>query len=129
MAVVAAETLKIAEQARDLVEVDYEPLPGVFDPEAALDARRPAYMHEGGNLLAEWELDEGDVDAALTRAADVVVERPTARQFVDHAYLEPEAGVAWRDADGVIMIRVATQVIEHSRDVARILELPDNGCA
>src|SRR5918994_1827455 len=39
---------------------------------------------------------------------------------------ETEAGVAWRDTDGVITIRAATQVVEHFRDVAEILDLPDN---
>ena len=58
--------------------------------------------------------------------AEVVVEDEYRTQFIDHAYLEPEAGVAWRDTDGVITIRAATQVVEHFRDVARILELPDN---
>ena len=42
VAVVAAETLEIAELARDLVEVDYEPLPGVYDMEAALAPDAPA---------------------------------------------------------------------------------------
>ena len=55
-----------------------------------------------------------------------VVEDEYRTQFIDHAYLEPEAGVAWRDTDGVITIRAATQVVEHFRDVARILDLPDN---
>ena len=55
-----------------------------------------------------------------------VVEDEYRTQFIDHAYLEPEAGVSWRDTDGVITIRAATQVVEHFRDVARILDLPDN---
>jgi CO/xanthine dehydrogenase Mo-binding subunit len=122
VAVVAAETLEIAAQARDLVEVDYEELPGIFDPERALDPDAPHVHDEGDNLLAEWRIDEGDVEAALA-AADVVVEQTYRTQFVDHAYLEPEAGVSWRDADGVITIRVATQVIEHARVVAGILGL------
>jgi CO/xanthine dehydrogenase Mo-binding subunit len=45
---------------------------------------------------------------------------------VDHAYLEPEAGVAWFDDDGVLNLRVSTQVVEHYRDVARILGVPDS---
>ena len=55
-----------------------------------------------------------------------MVEDEYRTQFIDHAYLEPEAGVSWRDTDGVITIRAATQVVEHFRDVARILDLPDN---
>src|SRR3989441_6624883 len=49
-----------------------------------------------------------------------------ATQCVDAASLEPEAGVAWVDSDGVITIRVSTQVIEHFRDVAEALQIPQN---
>jgi CO/xanthine dehydrogenase Mo-binding subunit len=96
----------------------------VFDPE---DALRPgaAPVHEEGNLLARWQVRVGDVDRALA-AADLVVEHTYRCQFIDHAYLEPESGVAWVDADGVLVIRVATQVIEHFRDVAEALALPHN---
>ncbi len=124
IALVAAESDDAALAALDAIEVDYEPLPVVDDPERALDDDAPA-LHESGNLLAHWELEEGDVEAAIG-AAEVLVEDEYRTQFIDHAYLEPEAGVSWRDTDGVITIRAATQVVEHFRDVARILDLPDN---
>lgn len=125
VALVAAETEELAEEALRLIQVDYEPLPGVFDPVEALAPGAPL-VHEGeSNLLARWSVRTGDVTAAFGRA-DVVVEGTYRTQFVDHAYLEPEAGVAWIDADGVLTIRVATQVIEHFRDVAEVLGLPHN---
>ncbi|MGH2955041.1 MAG: xanthine dehydrogenase family protein molybdopterin-binding subunit [Solirubrobacterales bacterium] len=124
IALVAAETEDAALAALEAIEVDYEPLPIVDDPERALEPDAPQ-IHESGNLLAHWELEEGDVEAGLA-AADAVVEQEYRTQFIDHAYLEPEAGVAWRDTDGVITIRAATQVVEHFRDVAKILDLPDN---
>lgn len=125
LALVAAESEDLADQALELIEVQYEPLEGVFDPEAA---RAPgAYLVGEGdsNLVAEYRLARGDVDQALA-AADVVVERTYRVPFVDHAYLEPESGVSWVDENGVINIRVATQVIEHFRDVANVLGLPHN---
>ncbi len=124
VALVAAETPEIAQQAVDLIDVAYAPQPGVFDPEDALRADAPR-VHEEGNLLARWQIRCGDVEAALARA-DVVVEQTYRCQFVDHAYLEPEAGVAWMDADGVLVIRLSTQVIEHFRDVAEVLGVPHN---
>jgi CO/xanthine dehydrogenase Mo-binding subunit len=124
VALVAAETEDAALAAIDAIVIDYEPLPVVDDPEHALDPNAPQ-LHESGNLLAHWELEEGDVEAGLAEAG-AVVEQEYRTQFIDHAYLEPEAGVAWRDTDGVITIRAATQVVEHFRDVARILDLPDN---
>ena len=124
VALVAAETLEAAHAALEAIEVEYEPAVGVFDPEEAARPDAPR-VHEEGNLLARWHVRCGDADAALERA-DVVVEHTYRCQFIDHAYLEPECGVAWIDADGVVTIRVATQVIEHFRDVAEVLGLPHN---
>ncbi|MFQ5896698.1 MAG: xanthine dehydrogenase family protein molybdopterin-binding subunit [Candidatus Methylomirabilia bacterium] len=124
LALVGAESEELARAALEAIEVEYEPLPGVFDPAAALEPGAPG-VHDEGNLLAQWRVRSGDVDAALARA-DVVVEGEYRTQFVDAAYLEPESGVAWLDADGVITIRVSTQVIEHFRDVAEVLDLPQN---
>jgi nicotinate dehydrogenase large molybdopterin subunit len=122
VAIVAAETPQAAEQAAALVEVEYEDLPGVFEPERALEPDAPR-VHDGGNCYVTWRSVLGDVDVAMERA-DVVVEETYRSQRVDHAYLEPEAGVGWIDSDGVLTLRVATQVIEHAREVAEILELP-----
>ncbi len=124
VALVAAETLEQAREAAEAVEVVYEPTPGVFSPEAALAPGAPA-VHEAGNLLAQWRIERGDVAEAFRRA-DLVVEGEYETQFVDAAYLEPESGVAWIDSDGVITIRVSTQVIEHFREVAEVLQVPQN---
>src|SRR5256714_302756 len=124
IAIVAAETEDAALASVELIDVQYEELPVVTDAEAALEKGAPL-VHEQGNLIASWQLQEGNVDAALT-ATHAVVEQSYETQFVDHAYLEPEAGVAWLDSDGVITVRAATQVIEHFRDLARILRVPDN---
>jgi CO/xanthine dehydrogenase Mo-binding subunit len=123
VALVIAETEEALAQACDLVSVDYEELPAVFEPDQALASGGP-WVHATGNLLGEWDIDRGDVDAAFA-AADVVVEGSYQTQAVDHAYLEPEAGVGWLDDEGVLTLRVATQVVEHYRDVARILGIPE----
>ncbi len=124
VALVAAETPEVAQRAVEAIDVEYEPLPGVFDPAAALAPGAPR-VHEEGNLLARWQIRCGDVERALERA-DVVIDTTYRCQMVDHAYLEPEAGVAWVDADGVLTIRASTQVIEHFRDVAEVLGVPHN---
>ena len=123
VALVVAESEDALAEACELVEIDYEDLAGVFDPDEALSEGAPA-VHEQGNLLAEWNIDRGDVEGAFG-SADVVVEGTYETQTVDHAYLEPEAGVGWLDDEGVLNLRVATQVVEHYRDVARILGVPD----
>jgi CO/xanthine dehydrogenase Mo-binding subunit len=124
VALVAAETPEAARRAAESILVDYEPLSGVFDAEDALRPGAPL-VHDEGNLLAHWRIASGDVEAGL-RGADVVVDCRYRCQFVDHAYLEPESGVAWIDSDGVLVIRVSTQVIEHFRAVAEVLGLPQN---
>lgn len=124
VALIAAETAAEARAAMEEVNVDYEPTPGVFDPEAALAPGAPR-VHEDGNLLAHWRVARGDVNAAFASAA-VVVEGEYRTQFVDSSYLEPESGVGWLDTDGIITIRLSTQVIEHFRDVAEVLAVPQN---
>jgi CO/xanthine dehydrogenase Mo-binding subunit len=124
IALVAAETLEIAEAALSRIEVEYEPLPGVFDPAEALKAGAPK-VYGDDNIVARWKIRKGDLDAGMAQA-DVVVENTFRMPFVEHAYLEPEAGIAWVDAQGVINIRVGTQVVEHFRSVARALGVPQN---
>ena len=123
VALIAAASRQAAEQAAELVRVSYEDLPGVFDPEEALGERAPR-VHEAGNVLVTWEIRHGDARAALA-GADAVIEGEYRSQHADHAYLEPESGVGWMD-NGVLTLRVATQVIEHASEIAEILQLPQN---
>ncbi|MBS1678242.1 MAG: xanthine dehydrogenase family protein [Actinobacteria bacterium] len=124
IALVAAETEDAAAAGVEAVVVEIDPLPVLDDPLRSLDEDVPV-LHEGGNLLASWEFEEGDVDAALVGAA-AVVDRTHRCQAVDHAYLETEAGTAWIDADGVVVVRASTQVVEHHRTLARFLGVEDN---
>ena len=125
LALVAAESEVLAQAALEAIEVEYEPLPGVFDAEAALAPDAARVHPDRENLLIHWKLRQGDVEGAFRRA-DAIVERTYQTQRVDHAALEPEAAVAWVDGDGVVTIRAATQVIEHFREIAEILRLPHN---
>ncbi len=124
VALVAAESEAAAQEALKRIEVDYEPLPGVFDPLEALGPDAP-HVHEGGNQVCHWSIRRGNVATGFAEA-DVVVENTYRTQFIDHAYLETETGVAWLDENQVINIRVGTQVLEHYRDVAQALQVPDS---
>lgn len=124
IAVVAAETVELADKALDLIEVQYEPYPAVFDPVAAMQPGAPV-VTEPDNIVARWRIVKGDAAAAM-QSADLIVERTYKTQFIDHAYLEPEAGLAWVDENGVLNIRVSTQVVEHFRSIAAALQLPQN---
>lgn len=124
IAIVAAESAEIADEALDLIEVAYEPFPAVYTPEEAIKPDAPV-VTEPDNIVARWRVVKGDADAAM-KSADVIVERTYKTQFIDHAYLEPEAGIAWVDENGVLTIRVSTQVVEHFRNIANALQLPQN---
>ena len=104
VALVIAETEEALAEACDLVGSTTRSCPRSSSPTQALAYGAPA-VHPGGNLLGEWDIDRGDVDAAFA-AADVVVEGTYQTQTVDHAYLEPEAGVGWLDDEGVLNLRV-----------------------
>jgi len=119
---IAAETPEIAAVAAERVRVEYELLPGVYDPLEAMKPGAP-HVHDGGNLLRAWHIRKGDAADGFTRA-EVVVERTYQTPFVDHLYLETETGIGWMDAEGALVLRVSTQVLEHFRDVAEVLRLP-----
>jgi xanthine dehydrogenase molybdenum-binding subunit len=127
IALVVAETKAIAEQALELIVVEYEPLPVVTGPKEAAQPEAPA-LHEGregGNLLAHFHLEHGDVAAGFA-AADVVVEREYRTQTVEHAFLEPEAGLAVPGADGRITVYCGGQIpFNDRRQIAATLGLPE----
>ena len=124
LALIAARTLAIAERAADLIAFELEPLPGVYDPLAALEPGAPL-VHGDDNVVHRQTIRKGDAAAGLA-AADLVVENTYRTQFVEHAFLEPEVGLAWVDENDVINIRVSTQVIEHFRPIADAVGVPHN---
>lgn len=94
---VAADTMEILEQAKALVEIEYEELPGLFSPEAAMAEGAPL-LHEGGNILAHEKLIRGDARAAIKNSAHVVTKHYST-PFTEHAFLEPECAVAVADRE------------------------------
>ncbi|MCX6032555.1 MAG: xanthine dehydrogenase family protein molybdopterin-binding subunit [Chloroflexi bacterium] len=131
LALVAAETLDIAEAALRLIEVEYAPLPGVYDPLEALKPGAPLLVPPDPpgaglrNAVARWKIRKGDLAAGFADA-DLVIENTFRLPYQEHAYIEPEAGVAWIDERGVINIRVSTQVIEHFRNIAKAVGVPQS---
>lgn len=126
VALVAAETAEAAEAGARRVAVTYEDLPAVTDLRAALLPDAPL-VHEtrGTNLLTRIPIRKGDVEAGFA-AADVVLEGEFATSWQEHAFLQPEAGVAFMDADGRVVIETAGQWLHEDRkQIALMLGLPD----
>lgn len=127
IAAVAAEDLLTARRAMRLIRVEYEPLPAVFDPEEALREGAPVlHAYAPGNVVKHIPIRKGDVEAGFAEA-DLVIEESYQTQQVEHAYLEPEAGLAYVDHDDVVTVISPSQNITHHRHMlAKILALPIN---
>jgi CO/xanthine dehydrogenase Mo-binding subunit len=124
LALIAAETEAIAEKAMDLIDYELEPLPGVFDPLEAMQPGAPV-VQGANNIVSEYKVRKGDIERGFAEA-DRIIENTYRTTFQEHAFLEPEVGLAWVDENEVINIRVSTQVIEHFRFIADAVGLPHN---
>jgi CO/xanthine dehydrogenase Mo-binding subunit/aerobic-type carbon monoxide dehydrogenase small subunit (CoxS/CutS family) len=123
VAAVAATSPEIAAQALSHIRVNYRLLPAILDPAEALKADAPL-VHENGNLLTEKQDTWGNVDEGLAQA-DLVVHETYTTPWCEHAYLEPEAALAYLDADRQLVVRTATQhSFLHQATVAETMGLP-----
>lgn len=127
IAAVAADDVLTAKRALDLIEIEYEELPAVFDPEDAMQDGAPVlHDYAPGNLVKHIPIRKGDVEAGFAEA-NLIVEETYETQQVEHAYLEPEAGLGYVDHDDVVTIVSPSQNITHHRHMlAHILNLPIN---
>ena len=125
VAAVAAETEEIAYRALELIEVEYDELPTVLDPEAALRPGAPLVHEElGSNLVnLRYQFTHGDVDAAFAGAA-AVVEGTYRLNYVTTACLGTMAAIASWSQDGGLTMWSTTQVpFLYQRDLAEALGL------
>ncbi|MBA3450918.1 MAG: molybdopterin-dependent oxidoreductase, partial [Chloroflexia bacterium] len=127
VALVVAESNDAAETGARLVSVLYDDLPAVTDPREALAPDAPL-VHEtrGSNLLARIPIRKGDVEAGFV-AADVVLDGEFTTTWQEHAFLQPEAGIAYIDDAGRVVIETAGQWLHEDRQqIARMLGLPED---
>ena len=124
---VAAIDEEIAEEATELIKVDYEELPGVFDPEEALKEGAPVvHAYRPNNVSVEYHYNFGDVEKAFADSYIVLEDRfKTGR--VTKGYLEPPASLAYYDPSGYITVWPAKQSpYFHYRHLAACFKLPLN---
>jgi CO/xanthine dehydrogenase Mo-binding subunit len=127
IATIVAETEAQAAAARDLIEVDYENLPPVLDAEAAMQSDAPRVHAEIGdsNICVHYKIRKGDIEAGFEQA-DVIVEGEYHTPVQEHAYLQPEAGLAYIDEDGHVTVKAGGQWAHEDREqIAHALGLPD----
>jgi len=110
VAAIIAETEAIAAKARALITVEYEDLPAVFDAAEAMKPESPRIHPEIGdsNICVLDKIRKGDVETAFARA-DVIVEGEYHTPYQEHAYLQPEAGIAYIDEENRVTVECAGQ--------------------
>jgi CO/xanthine dehydrogenase Mo-binding subunit len=126
VALVVAETDEAAAAGAVRVAVAYDDLPAVTDSRAALAPDAP-FVHKthGSNLLANIRIRKGDAASALA-TADVVLEGEFSTTWQEHAFLQPEAGVAFVDDAGRVVVETAGQWLHEDRkQIALMLGLPE----
>ena len=146
VAAVAAISQHVAEEAAELISVDYEVLPAVLNATDALADDAPvlhdrlltqstALFRVGGwgedetvapsNLALKILAEEGDVEVAFTESDAVIVERSFKTKSVHQGYIEPQATTAFWNKDGKLTVWCSTQQLFAFRDhISAILDMP-----
>jgi CO/xanthine dehydrogenase Mo-binding subunit len=143
VALVAAESPEIAEEALDLIEADYEELPAVFD---LLEAAQPgapvlhaerketnAGVHReefnfqvGGNICSVFRVEDGDIEQGFAES-DKIFDNTYTLPPVQHGHIEPHAATAYWEPGGKLVIHSATQNPSGVQEqLAQIFQLPEN---
>jgi CO/xanthine dehydrogenase Mo-binding subunit len=127
VAAIVAQSEAQAAAAAKLIEVEYEDLPVLVDPVAAMQPGALNLHPERGdsNICVHYRIRKGDIEAGFDKA-DVVVTGEYHTPAQEHAYLQPEAGLAYIDEEGRVTVVCAGQWTHADRaSIAHALGLPD----
>jgi len=126
LALVVAESEETALAALELIEVDCQDLPGVFDPRQAMQENAPLVHEErDSNVIGHWFVRRGDLEAGFA-ASDVIVEADYFLPHTEHAFLQPEAGLSYIDDQGRVVVHTTGQwAHDDQHQIAHALGLPD----
>ena len=124
VAAVVAETEEIAAAACALIEVTYEDLPILLDPfEAVQEGAMLIHPDKDSNVYSSYKLRKGDLAKGF-EDADVIVEGEYHTPEQEHAYLQPEAGLAYYDEEGRVVVAAGGQwAHEEQEQIAHSLQL------
>src|SRR5215813_10412537 len=136
VAVVAAADPDVAEEATMLIDVEYEDLPAVIDPEAAIVAGAPVVHENPGayegapaerphpNVQSVLRFKLGDVEAGF-READRIFEDSFRTQLAHHGYIEPHAGVVAIDVEGRVQVWASNKMPYRLKELlSHAIQLP-----
>jgi len=125
IALVAAETEEQARTAAALVKVEYEPLEPVLDMMDGLKDEILVHASNGTNVLSHEHLVRGNADEVI-KSSKYVVTHHYSTPPTDHAFLEPECAVAYREGDGVRIFSGDQGIYQTRRECAQMLGLPQD---
>src|SRR5689334_5173538 len=143
IAAVAAEEKDVAEEALELIEVEYEPLHAIFDPAEAMKPGAPIlhgesarsetrldrdqfHFEKNSNVLSVYHASQGDVALGF-READEIFEDVYCSQKIQHGHIEPHAALAYWEPSGKLVIHTSTQNPSSIRaQLAELFNLPQS---
>jgi len=122
VALVAVERAAVDSIDPAAFPIEWQPLPHALQP---CEARAAAALHEGrpGNLLTSGLVERGDPEGALA-ASFLIASRRIETSYVEHAYIEPEAGFAAMDGDTLVITACTQAPFMDRDDTAKVLGLP-----
>lgn len=142
---IAAETIEVAEEALELINIRYEQLPAVFDPEEAASTNPPVIIHpdlfdyepasaffdlgkrldpERPNVIMHFKIRKGDIDKGF-QEADLVMENRFTTARVQHCPLELQTSIVKPEDDGSITLWVSLTMMHPARiEFSRLFDLP-----
>ncbi len=126
VALVVAESEQIASQACKMIAVEYEDLPVVVDPIAAMQSDS-VLLHpdKGSNVFCHYRIRK-EADGDLFRDADIIVEGHYQTPAQEHAFLQPEAGLGYIDEEGRVTVIVGGQWVHEDREqIAHALNIDE----
>ena len=125
VALVAGETIEAAQRGAAAVKVEYEALPATLDARDAMKSGAPlVHADRESNVLEYARIRKGDVDRAFARAA-VVVEGAFETSWQEHAYLQPDAGIAYYEGNTLVVETAGQWLHEDRRQIAKMLDLAE----
>ncbi|WMM25351.1 molybdopterin-dependent oxidoreductase [Tissierella sp. MB52-C2] len=124
IAFIVGETQEACEEGYEKIIVDYEELDAVFDPVEAMKEDSPK-VHGDSNIILYYKLRHGDIEEGKKKCK-YIVENTYKSPMVEHAFLQPEAGLGYLEEDGTVVVAVATQYPHYDREeIAINLGLPE----
>lgn len=122
IAFVVGENERVCKEALKKIKVYYEEIEGVFNPIDAMREDSPK-IHGDTNIVYHYKLKKGNIEEGYSNSY-VVVENTYKTHMVDHAFLQPEAGLAFVDKENILTVMVATQYPHYDREeIATVLNL------